>query len=107
MADPKCGSCGAPIRWAKNGATGARLPLVAKPIANVRRELLKPGMAVLGPKGETARLLTLSDIAATDERREGIDRAIAEERVYITHFADCPASQRHSGVGRRQSSLPI
>lgn len=105
--EARCQSCGAPIKWVLNVATGARLPLVATPISGMRRELLKPGMAVVAPNGHSARLLTLEDIDAGGEKREKIDGAIAEARIYVTHFADCPASARHSGVGRRQTALDL
>lgn len=96
MSDSRCQSCGEPLLWVVNVATGKRLPLVAVP-NRAKLDQLKPGMVVVSPDGKQGKILTLDVIGRGGER---LQAAVAEQRVYTTHFADCPQSQQWQGARR-------
>lgn len=95
MADPRCETCGEPLLFVENVKTGKKLPLVRKPIANVRRAMLTPGMVVVSPNRRKGAVLTLDAIAATNEAGDRLTAAVEEERIHVTHFTSprCKAAQ--------------
>lgn len=90
---PRCETCGEPLLFVENVKTGAKLPLVRKPISNVRRDLLRPGMVVVSSSRRKGSVLTLEVIGTTDDRAAVLDKAIEEERIHVSHFTS-PACAR-------------
>lgn len=76
----RCRSCGREIIWAKS-PSGARLPLTAKPVT--------PYVLKGEPRDQ-----------AVDYRQTVTGGAGSDEKVYISHFVDCPRASEHSGRPR-------
>lgn len=96
MTGASCDTCGEPLLFVENVASGKRLPLVRTPLT-VPRDQVRPGMVVVSPSGVKGKVLTLRDI---EEWSEWLAEAVAGGRLHMTHFVDCRDRQRWQGTSR-------
>ena len=86
MKPTSCGSCGAPIVWAKT-QRGERMPIDAEPSDT--------GNVLLTGQPPQRRAGVLSRGQAEGARAVG-------QRLHLSHFATCPHAGSHRAQGRRQ-----
>jgi hypothetical protein len=97
-SSPRCRSCGAPI-WFGLTAKGRKMPMDPTPVedGNVvmdRLEQVMDQIAGAGPDGPGQALPHVRVLA----KGEAVDPDVPR---YVSHFATCPASERHRRQDRK------
>lgn len=94
MADAKCNSCGAPIRWAISESSGKAIPLDIETVAD--GNIIETGMIDPSSKSPVIRYLKKSE-SITFPKMGDLFGSSARDDVhrYVSHFATCPNADQH------------
>lgn len=85
--DPACRSCGAPIRWGTNGATGKPIPIDAAP------DPQRGNVSAYQDATSGKTILTVLTAPKAAAMRA------ADVPLHLSHFATCP----HAGQWRKKN----